>query len=438
MASVSSLGIGSGIDLQSMLSSIMDAERAPMTTLDKKIASYNTQISLFGTIKSKLSALQTAAETLEFPTRLGATSATPANTTVLTASATSSATKGTYGVDVTQLASVQKSFTSAYTSGQTFSAGTLSFTFGTAAPLTVAVANGDTLAQVASKINAAGIGVNASVVSGVDGDRLMLAGTNSGAANGFTLGVGTTGLTEDTAKKITAKDALITVDGINLASSTNTFATQIPGLTFNAQSLGSTTVNVQTDNAKVISGVQAFVDAYNAVVSEIKKDTSYDATSKTAQPLTGDTAARSILSTLNTVRTATPASLTSSTIQTLSALGITVQASGQLSLDTTKLTSALNTAPSDAMSAVQAFGKAFGDSAVNLLATNGTIENRLSNFQAGIKRAQDSQTALQARLDLIQAQYQKQFSSLDTLVSQYKSLSNSLTQQFTALTSSKG
>jgi len=437
MATVSSMGIGSGIDLQSIFSKIMDAESAPLTTLNTKISSYNTQISLFGTIKSKLSTLQSAAETLEFPSRLSAVSATPSDSTVLTATASASASKGSYSVDVTQLASAQKSFSQAYLSGKTFSAGTLSITLnGETSAHEITVSDGDTLAQISAKINEAGFGVTASVVSGVDGERLMLAGANSGSTNSFVLDAGTTGLGEDGTKKIAAADALMTVDGIDFSSSTNTFATQLPGLTLTAQKLGTTTVNVQTDTSKVVTAMQAFVDAYNATVTEIKKDTAYDAVNKTSQPLTGDTAARSILSTLTSTRTSMPSSLSSSTVQSLAALGVTVQQDGKLSLDSTKLTKTMNTSPTDGMSAVNAFGKSFAEAVTNMLSTSSTIENKVSNLTAQIKRAQASQTALEARLAIIQAKYQKQFSSLDTLVNQYKSTSSYLTQQLSSSSSS--
>lgn len=431
MATVSSLGIGSGIDLAGMLSSIMANEQAPITALDTKISSYNTQISLYGTIKSKLSTVQTAAETLEFPSRLSATTATPNDTTVLSATASAAAAKGSYTVNVTQLASAQKSFTTAYASGKTFSAGTLSFTFaGDSTSHDVAISAGDNLAQISAKINGAGIGISASVISGVDGQRLMLSGANSGSTNGFSLATGATGLAEDAAKKISASDALITVDGVNLSSATNTFATQIPELTLTAQKLGTTTVNVQTDNSKVVTAVQAFVDAYNAAVTEVKKDTAYDSTNKTAQPLNGDTTARSILSTLTSARITTPTSLSSSTVKSLASLGVTVQQDGQLSLDSTKLTKALNTTPTDAMAAVNAFGKSFGDTVTGMLASGSTIENRVSGLTTLITRTQASQTALQTRVTILQAQYQKQFASLDTLVSQYKATSSYLTSQF--------
>lgn len=436
MATVSSLGIGSGIDLQSMLTKILESERAPISTLETKISSYKTQISLYGTIKSKLSALQTAAQTLQFPSRLGAVSATPADATVISATASASAPKGSYSVTVTQLAAAQKTITTAVPQGWTASAAdTLSFTFG-ATTTNVAVASGDTLTQIAASVNSAGIGVTASVVSGVDGDHLMLSGTNTGSANSFTFSFGTTGLAEDAGLAVVAQDGVMEVAGIQISSSTNTFATQFPGVTFTALKQGATTVNVQTDNTKVVTAMQAFVDAYNAVVSEIKKDTAFDTTNKTAQPLTGDTAARAILSTLSATRTTTPSSLATSTVQTLAALGVTVKQDGQLSLDSTKLTASLSASPTDAMSAVNAFGKAFGDAVTGLLDSTGTIENRISNLNGKIKRAETSQASLEARVSLIEAQYVKQFNSLDSLVNKYKSTSTYLTQQFAAFSSS--
>src|SRR5574343_1169127 len=126
----SSLGIGSGLDLNSMLTSIMTAEKAPITTLDGKISKANSKISLYGTLKSKLDALKTAADTLQFPARLSAIAATSSDTTVLGASADFTAATGSYAVTVTRLATAQKSFTQAYDVGTTFGQGTLNFVVG--------------------------------------------------------------------------------------------------------------------------------------------------------------------------------------------------------------------------------------------------------------------------------------------------------------------
>ena len=147
MPTTSSLGIGTGVDLQSMLTSILTAERAPIKALDTKIAAANNKISLYGTLKSKLDALQTAADTLQYPSRLSALSATSSDTTTLTASAAYNAAVGSYGLEVTQLASAQKSFTAAYSAGTTFGAGTLDFTVSGRAATPVSITAGSSLPE---------------------------------------------------------------------------------------------------------------------------------------------------------------------------------------------------------------------------------------------------------------------------------------------------
>ena len=110
MATTSSLGVGTGIDLESMLTKIIAAEKSPITRIETKISEANTRISVYGTLKSKLDALQSAAETLQFPSRLSAIKATSSDPAVVGANATYASSVGSYGVEVTQLASAQKSF----------------------------------------------------------------------------------------------------------------------------------------------------------------------------------------------------------------------------------------------------------------------------------------------------------------------------------------
>lgn len=440
-----SLGIGTGIDLQSMLTSILTAERAPIRALDTKIAAANSKISLYGTLKSKLDALQTAADTLQYPSRLSALSATSSDTAVLGASAAYNASVGSYTAEVTQLASAQKRFTVAYDAGTTFGPGDLDFTVGGVAAATITLSSSSsTLQEVSSAINSAQVGVTATVITDSTGkQRMVLTGDESGAANDFSL---TSTLTPSGSQaslasfdtvtaglnRTDAQDATMKIDGIEITSSTNSF-TNIGGLTLTAVKLGTSNVTVQNDSAKITTAVQAFVDAYNAVVSLIKTNSGYDSTNNTGKAFTGDSTTRSLLDALGSARTTVPPELSSATLKTLSSLGVTIQTSGELKLDTTALDTAIGTSASDVVTALNAYGKAFSTQVTSLLASDGAVSNRLDSLDTMVRRYKDNQTALEVRVSLIEKRYRAQFTALDKLVSSMQTTSSYLTQQLAAL-----
>lgn len=451
MASVSSLGVGSGLDLESMVTKLMSAERAPIDALTTKITSAQTKISLFGTLSTKLSALQTAADTLQFPSRLAATKATSGDTSIVTATSAFGATAGTYGIEVTQLASAQKSFTQEYTAGTTFAPGSLSFTVaGTPAAsidLNEVGKTSYTLDEVRDKINAAKIGVTATVVNtSSGGQRMILTSDNSGATNGFSLTSGLTasggqanldGANFDTTTlglaRASAQNGLIKIDGVEVSSATNVF-TNIAGLSITASKVSTpgvaTSLKVETDNDKVVSAVKALVDAYNGIASTIKSNSAYNSATKTAQPLNGDFAARTISSGLSGTLTTVPAELASATYKTLSELGVSITQTGQLTLDETKLRQALSKSPSDTLTTLQAYGKAFSDSAGGILSSEGVLTKRVSSLNDAVKIYKDNQASLEVRMVAIEKRFRAQFTAMDKLVAQFKSTSSQLTQIF--------
>lgn len=454
MANVTSLGIGSGLDLESMITKIMAAERAPIDALTTKISTTQSKISLFGTLSAKLESLQSAADTLQFPARLSAVKASSADSTTVGATATYGAAAGTYSVEVTQLASAQKSFTVEYAAGTTFSPGTMNFTVaGTAASVDFndSGKTSYTLEEVRDKINNANIGVRATVITtDTGGQRMILTGSNTGADNAFSLTSGLTasggrlaltGANFDTTTaglaRSDAQDGIVKIEGISSKSSTNTF-TAIPGVTLTAKQLsaaGPTTVTVESDADKVVSAAQALVTAYNDIATTIKTNSAYDSSTKTAQPLNGDFAARSISTALSNARTTTPTELASASIRTLSELGISIKQNGQLSLDEAKLRSALSKSPADAMAALQAYGKSFGNAVGTLTDSTGVVTKRTTSLNDAIKIYQDNQTKLEARMVTIEKRYRTQFTAMDTLVAQMKSTSGSLSQMFSSSSS---
>lgn len=439
MPTTTSLGVGAGLDLQSMLTKLMDAERAPLRALDSKITATNTKISLYGTLKSKLDAFKSAAETLQFPSRLSAITAKSSDATVLGASAVFTASAGTYTVEVTQLASAQKNVSMGYVAGTTFGGGDINFTVaGVAAdPITFA-AGTYTLQEVSTKINEAAVGVTATVVNiGDGGQRLILRSDKTGEANDFTM---TSTLTASGAQpsldsfdptpamNTLAQDAKMTLDGIEVISSTNQFTDTVVGLTFTAVKEGTATVSVQNDSAKITAAVKAFVDSYNDVASTIKNNSAYNASTKTAQAFNGDATARSILETLGNVRTTVPTELSAATFKSLSELGVTIQQSGLLSLDTAELEEAISTSSTEVIKTLSAYGTSFANSVTTMESSGGLVSTRLSGLNDMVKNFKDNQAALEIRIGLIEKRYRTQFTALDTYVSRMQSLSGSLTQ----------
>ncbi|MCA1939055.1 MAG: flagellar filament capping protein FliD [Dechloromonas sp.] len=454
MASVSSLGIGTGVDLQNMLTKILAAERAPISRIDAQISSAKSKISVYGTLNSKLDSFKSAAETWQFPSRLSAMGASSSETSVLNASASFMAAVGSYTMEVTQLASPQKSYSDAYAAGTTFGAGSIEIRIDGGSPISVPVDAGSTLSQVSAQINSAKAGITATVVTSGDGSqRMILTGDKPGAENSFTLtssaapssgqALEVATLTDseiaianaaDGLMRSSAKDAKMKIDGIEVTSSTNTFSSAIQGLTLTAAKLGTSNITVNTDTAKITTAVQAFVDGYNEVAKVIKSNSSYDEATKTAKALNGDSSARSVLSVLGSVRTSVPSELSSANLKALHEIGISIQQSGELKLDTAKLEKAIKDTPNDVTNLLQAYGKEYATAITNLQSSNGTIGFRVKSLNESVSRFNASKESMEARIALVEKRYRAQFTALDKYVNSMQTTSGYLGQQLAMFT----
>jgi flagellar hook-associated protein 2 len=225
----------------------------------------------------------------------------------------------------------------------------------------------------------------------------------------------------------------MTIDGIEISSSTNTFSPTGTGLTLTALKTGTSQVTVQNDSGTITKAAQAFVDAFNAVATTVKSNNGYNAATKTGQAFTGDMAARTVLDTLGNARSALPPELSDATFKTLASLGITIQRTGLLSLDTSKLNSAISTSPGETVKTLNAYGAAFNNAVSNMLGTNGTVANRISSLNAAVTRLTENKEAMEVRVGLIEKRYRAQFTALDKLVSSMQTVSSSLGQQLATL-----
>jgi flagellar hook-associated protein 2 len=269
---------------------------------------------------------------------------------------------------------------------------------------------------------------------------MILTGDKTGSSNGFSLASTATPsgsqtslatfdlLTPDLLRS-TADDARMTIDGISVTSSTNIFTTAVDGLTLTAAKVGLSTVTVANDATKITDAVKTFVDSYNAVTSLIKSNSGYNSTTKTGQAFNSDTASRSILESLGEARTTIPAALSTASFKSLSDLGVTIQQSGLLSFDSSKLSTAISTSPSEVVKTLNAYGEAFSTKILELQGSGGAVTNRLSSLNATVKRDQDRVAALEIRVSLVEKRYRAQFVALDKYVSSMKATSESLTQQ---------
>jgi flagellar hook-associated protein 2 len=374
-------------------------------------------------------------------------SVTSSDTDVLNATATGNAVAGSYKIEVTQLASALKASSGAFTDSSTqIGTGTLTITVGgQAMNLSIDGSNGS-LASIRDAINKASDnpGVSATIVNGTDGAHLVLSGTRTGAANGFTVSSsggdgGLAALNYDPAASSgnglsvinAASDALYTIDGLAANSAGNSVSTAIDGLTLNLSTLGTSTVSVADDPSKATSALTNLVNTYNSFVGIYQNLTKYDATSKVAGAMIGDATLNGINSTLSRIIGG------SANGATLSSIGISLQVDGTLKLDNDKLSAALGDGGkqvSDLFGGDNGFSAQLGAQLTQWVGDGGVLAGRTDSISQQLKDLGDQQTALDARMDSLTARYQAQFTALDTLMSKLNSTSSYLQQQFDALT----
>ena len=441
---LSSAGIGSGLDVTSIVNALVGAKKAaPQTQITNATNQAKTTLGALSTLNSSLTALQSAVTALSTPTTFDSYTAALADTTVGTVSTLSDAQPGSYALSVSHLATAQQRTSGAYAGAAAVGSGTLNISIG-ATSVAVALPASATLADIATAINGAAgnPGVIATVINGTAGSQLLLSSGKTGVVNGFSItaaagsSAGLTSLASglDTAGSAEAQDAALTLNGIAVSSASNTVSGAIDGVTINLATVGSTTLTVQQDTSSTVSAVQAFVTAYNTYASSIASLSSYDNTSKSSGPLLGDSTLNSVVS---AVSKALSQSVPGNSIGSLVSLGITRQADGTLALNSGKLNSALSANPA----AVQDLFAGSHGYATNLNAvldsftsSTGIIATRQKSLTASLTQLSTQQTALTARMAVYQQQLQAQYTRLDTLMSSLNNTSSFLTTTLAQLT----
>lgn len=379
MASITSSGIGSGLDVNGIVSQLIAAEARPATLrFDKQEAALQAKLAAFGTVKGALSAFQSALTTLGAASTYQARSAKSSSDAVLTATAMASAAPGNYSITVSSLAKAHSLSSVAFTAtSDTVGTGTLTFKFGTTvydsgtdiytsftqnaakATQTVTIdSTNNTLAGVRDAINKANIGVNAAIVYDGSGYKLTLASSDTGAKNSIDVTVSdndgnntdTSGLSRlafnagatNLNQTLAASDAALTMNGLAITSASNNIADTIGGVTVKLVAAGTATLTVTRDTSSVSAAVDSFTASYNKLVDVLNSVSAYDATTKKGGPLTGDSTVRTVLSQIRRILGGAVSGLSGS-YALLSGIGITSNSTtGKLSVDSAKLGAALD------------------------------------------------------------------------------------------------
>jgi flagellar hook-associated protein 2 len=457
MAGISSPGIASGLDVNGIISKLMQLEQQPLTKLATKEASYQAKITAYGSVKSALSSLQTAAATLATDSTFTGKSTAVSDTTVLAAAASSTAAAGSYSISVTQLAKFHavRSNTAYAATTDTFNTGTLAITVGSGSAVNVTIdGTNNTLAGIRQAINDADAGVTATIIIDGTTNRLVLSSDTSGSTGSIAVAVtdsgsgGTHALAGlDSASLVqtqAADNALVTINGIDISRSSNTITDVIDGVTLTlakgtAVSPGTATLTIARDTAATSAAIGSFVTAYNSVVGLLKTNSSYDATAKKGAVLNAESTVRSIQSELSSL-VHTSVTGVGGGISTLSDIGVTVQTDGTLATDSTKLAAALAD-PNKDVSALftqtatgnEGIAVRFNTSMKAIVAFDGLIAGRTDGINASLKNLGLTRDALNLRLTQIEARYRAQFTALDVLVSSMSRTSQYLSSQLSNL-----
>ena len=350
---ISSIGIGSGLDVENIVTQMVELEKRPLKTLEVKAEFIQSKISVYGQIKSMTDDLNAAVRDLTLDRTWNTVKINSSNASAVSATVTGSAAAGSYNLEVIDLAKSQTSVTSKLEAGTQMGAtGTMTFSVGSASHA-IAVSSNDTLSSVADKINAddsLSKSVIASVITDASGkQQLMLRARDTGSAGAFTVDVspqdqgnlGALRMLDHSVAGQAAQDAKIKLNGVELVSSKNTFDQVVPGLTITATEAGkSSLISLTQDQDAVQASIQKFVDAYNALNDLLSASTKYDQESDVAGVLQGDGSTVSLQNSLRML-TQSIASNATGAFSRLSDVGIQMQQGGKLSLDTAKMTTAL-------------------------------------------------------------------------------------------------
>jgi len=454
--SISSPGIGSGLDISSLVSQLVSAEgSAKSSRLDFKEAGYQGDISAYGSLKSALTGFQSSVKGIQDITAFQQRSATSSDAGVFTVTADTTADAAQFSVEVVQLAQAHKRITSnGFAEADAVGAGTLTLTQGSSSfSLTVGVA--DTLSDIRDAVNTAtdNTGLTASIINVDDGlggteQKLIFTADKTGIDSAITItAVDADGINADAAglsrlvdaqldTPAAALDGQIKVDGQLISSANNTFASVISGVTVTAVSTGvGETLEVAEDKANIRLKVDEFVTNYNNLIKAFKSLGSYDADSGASGLLAGDSVLRGVEVAIRK-EISSPVLGLSGGFSTLSELGITTTETGGLSLDSAIFDKALDTnydQVGEFFAASNGITNTLDNVIEGYIGSSGIIKSRTDGLETRLESITEQREALNRRLVSVESRLLKQFTAMDQIVNALQNQSSFLTQQLANL-----
>jgi len=387
MVAITSSGVGSGIDIEGLISKLVAAEGQPVENrLNSREARLQAQLSALGTFQGAVAAFRSAVGGLTTERVFQNSTVTSSAATTVTATAAGNVAPGSYSIDVATLAAAHSLASGSFASKTepvapgTAGIGTLTFRFGTTtydpiadiyggfvpnpeqAVRTVAIdASNNSLQGIRDAVNKAGIGINASIINDGSGFRLVFAAAATGAANSIEVGVAesgggagdntdATGLSRlafnsgatQMSQTRAAQNAALTINGLAISGPSNHLTDVVEGLTIDLVAEGSATISVAQDNSGATTAVDAFINAYNKLIDTVQSLTRYDPATRRASVFTGDTMVAGVASRLHALTTAAVPGVTG-TYDSLASIGIkTDPATGKLVKDSVRFGAALN------------------------------------------------------------------------------------------------
>ncbi len=455
-------GLMSGLDTDSIISKLMDLERRPIMLLQQKEAGYQAKITALGMVKSAMAELKSAVEALKDSDDFLSYTASSSNSDILTVSAGDDVLPGSYNITVSRLASAQQIRGAAFTgSDAEVGTGTISIQVGSGDAVDIEISeDNNTLAGIAQAINEAEAGVTAGVINDGNGNYyLTLQADKTGADNTISVTIAdddgdssdSSGLsalyTDPSAGTFTetqaAANAELSINGIAVERSTNEIDDLIEGMTITLKS-AEPSESVSVTSSKNYNGLTGklndFVEKYNALVDTLKEQTAYNAATGQKGTLLGDSTVSRINLSLSRMIYESVDGVDSS-VNSLSRLGIEMDDSGHLSLDTGKLTSAMEEHPDD----VARFFSSDEDGSKGialrlydfldgyLKGSTGILSAKTDGLQKSIDKIEDQIERIEFRLAKREENLRHQFNTLEDLMLQFQQTSSQLDQQLSSL-----
>jgi flagellar hook-associated protein 2 len=441
---ITSTGIGSGLNISSIVSSLTSAYGAAQTNqLTNQQTLLDSQVSAYGTFTAALDTLKLAVPALQDPKQLAGFTAAVADKSIATATTSASAVAGQYSLQVNNLAT-SATLTSQPVVGGAAAAvgtGTLTISVGGASTTVNIDTTNNTLAGIAAAINSAtnNPGVSASIISTTAGARLVLTGTTTGAANVITVtpsggdgGLASLALTQTRA----AQDASFSINGFAATNASNVVSNAITGVTVNLLQASAastpTTLTVTPDTTAAQASVDKFVTAINGVLSSIQTLTGYNPSTKEAGPLNGNATLESFQNQLQNIlgKITTGGS---GAVKSLTDLGISAGADGTYTTNDTKLGNALSASLASIgtlLGGTSGIATQVGNLIDGYTKPGGLLDTINKGLQTGLSNVSKQQTALAADLSAYSARLTAEYNAMDTAVALLKQTQTYLNAEF--------